>query len=44
MCSFSKKIDNFLNDLNALSRCPDAIVLTETWLNDDNKDLGNEYS
>ena len=39
--SFNKNIDNLLNDLNALSRCPDAIILTETWLNDDNKELAN---
>ena len=39
--SFSKNIDNLLHDLNALSRCPDAIILTETWLNDDNKELAN---
>ena len=41
MRSFSKNIDNLLNDLNALSRCPDAIILTETWLNDDIRDFAN---
>ena len=39
--SFSKNIDNLINDLNALCRCPDAIILTETWLKDDSKDLAN---
>jgi hypothetical protein len=39
--SFNKNIDNFTAVLNSLCFVPDDIVLTETWLTNDNKIYAN---